>query len=67
MGVITIADLRRLTGKPAHVINYAIDRFGPPPAGRVGISRVWTSAALPALLESIQRTKARPRKQGCAS
>lgn len=56
---LTIADLRRITGEPAHVLNFAIDRHGPQPVGRIGIARVWTEAELPAIRESLRKTAAR--------
>jgi hypothetical protein len=55
MGVITIAELRRVTGLPSHRINYALNRFGPEPSGRIGISLVWAPESLPRILESIGR------------
>ena len=54
--LLTISDLRRLTGEPAHVINHAIQRFGPEPKGRIGISRVWSNDDLPLIQESLRRT-----------
>ena len=32
--LLTIADLRRETGEPAHVLDYALERHGPEPCGR---------------------------------
>jgi len=58
--VLTISDLRRITGQPAHVINHAVSRHGPSPRGRVGIARVWLPEDLPRIVTSIQRT----RRQG---
>ncbi len=54
---ITVSDVRRMTGQPAHVINYAIGRFGPEPLGRIGITRVWDKADLPAIYASLERTR----------
>jgi hypothetical protein len=59
--LLTISDLRRETGQPAHIIKYAIDRFGPEPTGRIGISRVWRAADLPAIQASLQKTSIRSR------
>jgi hypothetical protein len=53
---LTISDLRRLTGEPAHRINHVIGRFGPEPAGRIGISRVWRPDQVAAVKESLRRT-----------
>lgn len=61
-GLITISELRRVTGKPAHVINHAIDRHGPAPAGRIGIARVWRAEDLPRILESIRKTTGRAHR-----
>jgi hypothetical protein len=59
--LLTISDIRRATGQPAHVINHARNRFGPEPAGRIGISRVWRPEDLPAIRESLQRTSLHSR------
>jgi hypothetical protein len=59
--VITLSDLRRITGQPAHVINYAIGRFGPEPSGRIGITRVWDKADLPVIHASLERKRLRDR------
>ncbi|HEX3999420.1 MAG TPA: hypothetical protein VHX65_12790 [Pirellulales bacterium] len=53
---IFIGDLRRLTGEPTHIINHAIQRFGPEPRGRIGISRFWSSDDLPLIQASLRRT-----------
>jgi hypothetical protein len=62
-GTLTIADLKRLIGRPAHVINHAISRFGPEPAGRVGIIRFWNEADLPAIVASVDKTNANRQKR----
>lgn len=54
--LVTIGDLKRLTGKPAHTINYAVERHGPAPIARIGIARVWNCSQVPEILESIERT-----------
>jgi hypothetical protein len=56
---ISIADLRRITGEPQHVINHAIARYGPEPSGRVGIIRVWRREDLGRILESLKKTARR--------
>ncbi len=56
---LTISDLRRITGEPAHRINHALNRFGPEPAGRIGIARVWRPDQVPALQESLRKTSER--------
>ena len=56
---LTIADIRRETSQPAHVINHALDRFGPAPAGRIGIMRIWELTQLPEIRESLRKTAAR--------
>lgn len=57
--ILTIADLRRLTKEPRHVIDHALQRFGPPPSGRAGNARVWDGSQLPSILESLRRTAER--------
>lgn len=54
--LISISDVRKITGEPAHRIAYALDRYGPEPAGRVGITRVWSREALPEIQESLRKT-----------
>jgi hypothetical protein len=56
---LTIRDIRRATNEPAHVINHALDRFGPAPVGRIGIARVWRPEDLPAIRESLRKTSIR--------
>ena len=53
---ICLADIERETGLPRHVINYAINRRGPEPIGRVGITRVWPRSALNEIRTAIERT-----------
>jgi hypothetical protein len=55
---LTVADVRRITGQPAHVVNYAIGRYGPEPAGRIGNARIWRPEDLPKIRESIAKTQA---------
>jgi len=57
--VLTITDLRRITGKPRHVICHALDRYGPAPAGRIGITRIWKREALPLIRQSLAKTERR--------
>ncbi len=59
--LLTLSDLRKLTGAAKHVLNHAIDRFGPEPSGRIGIARVWTRDTLPRILESLAKTQANNR------
>jgi len=59
-GIVTISDLRRITGLPSHVINHALNRHGPEPSGRIGIYRVWSRDALPEIQRSIARTARKP-------
>jgi hypothetical protein len=58
--LLTIGDLKRITGKPSYAINYAIERHGPAPVGRIGIARVWSRSQLALILESIRRTSGAP-------
>jgi hypothetical protein len=61
--VISIRDLREITGQPSHIINHAIDRYGPEPAGRIGITRVWRRKDLPQIQASLAKTvRGRPAK-----
>jgi hypothetical protein len=60
--LLTISDLRRLTGEPAHIINHAILRFGPEPKGRIGISRVWSRDDLALIQAYLRRTAAHSSK-----
>jgi hypothetical protein len=55
--LLTISDLRRLTGEARHRINYALDRYGPEPAGRIGQVRVWRPEDLPRVEESLAKLK----------
>jgi hypothetical protein len=69
--LLTISDLRRITGEPVHVLNHAIDRHGPEPAGRVGITRLWSSEQLAAIRDALRKTAerstvARRRREVCA-
>jgi hypothetical protein len=59
MEILSIADLRQLTGQPDHVLNHAIRRFGPEPRGRVGITRVWSSDDLPEIQAALAKTARR--------
>ncbi len=59
---LSIADLRRITGQPSHIINHAIERYGPEPAGRVGITRVWRREDLDQIKESLRKTAERSTK-----
>ncbi len=60
--VLTLSDLRRMTGKPAHIINYALNRFGPQPTSRIGLTRVWRQSDLPAIASALERTSARSHR-----
>lgn len=52
--LLTIADLERLIGKPRHQINYALQRFGPPPRGRVAGVRTWSHEDVEAITGAIE-------------
>ena len=56
---LTNRDLQRLAGLPRHVIAYAIVRFGPEPAARIGHVRVWTYDQLPLIHAALSRTAVR--------
>jgi hypothetical protein len=55
---ITLRELRDITGEPAHVINHALDRHGPKPAGRIGLIRYWRKSDLAGILEALAKTAA---------
>jgi len=61
--VYTIGDLRRHFNQPTHVLDYAIERFGPAPASRVGSARVWTDGQLAEIQESLKRTAERSTRR----
>jgi hypothetical protein len=68
--ILSIADLREITGLPTHTINYALNRYGPKPTGRLGIVRIWRREDLPQIQEALQKTAAHcthPRHVGAAS
>ena len=52
----TLRDVMRLYGQPRHIVDYALDRYGPEPCGRVGIARIWRADDLPAIEEAIRKT-----------
>ncbi len=56
---ISVADVIRITGEPRHVVTYALSRFGPEPAGRIGITRVWLREDLPQIQEALRKTSKR--------
>ncbi len=60
--LLTVSDLRKLLGLPRHRIAYAIDRFGPEPAGRMGTTRFWNESDLPSIVESVDRAHANDQK-----
>ena len=62
---VTIGTLVQITRKPAHVINYALSRYGPEPAGRIGIIRVWSRDDVPKIIESLRRTTERSTSTQC--
>lgn len=53
---ITLRELRDITGEPSHVINHALDRHGPKPAGRIGLIRFWRKSDLAEILEALAKT-----------
>ena len=57
--ILTMGDLKRVTGEPYHVVNHAVNRFGPQPRARIGIHRIWDSSDLPAIRDSLDRTAER--------
>ena len=54
----TVRRLREKYSLPPNVISYAIDRYGPEHAGRVGITRYWAPDDLPAIREALRKTGA---------
>ncbi len=65
--LITLSDVRKQTGQPAHVINHALDRYGPEPAGRIGIARVWHREDLPKILAALEKTGTRRHRSEAAT
>ena len=55
---LTIRELRGIFSLPPNIINYAIDKYGPEHARRVGITRIWPREDLPAIRESLRKTGA---------
>ena len=69
-GLLTLGDIQRLTGETARVVDHALRSFGPEPAGRVGITRVWAAKDVPKIRESLKRTASRStslRRRGVRS
>ena len=60
---ISIADIERITRQPRHVINHAINRHGPEPRGRVGITRIWNESDLPSIKRSLELTASDSRSR----
>jgi hypothetical protein len=61
ISLLTLSDLRKHFGKPSHQINHAIERYGPEPAYRVGMTRVWVPEQLDDIRDSLQKTSGRNR------
>lgn len=53
--LLTLGDLRRETGEPAHILNYAISTYKIEPRGRVGIIRVWNRDDLEQIKSALRR------------
>jgi hypothetical protein len=53
---LTLADLRRQFRQPRHVLNYALETYGPAPTFRVGLIRFWSRDLLPQIQESLGKT-----------
>lgn len=53
---ISIADIQSETQLERHKINHALMRHGPPPRGRIGITRVWFRSDLPAIRAALRKT-----------
>ena len=58
-GILTTAEIRRETGEPWHIINYAINRYGPEPVARLGMMRLWCRSDLSHIRASIEKTPRR--------
>lgn len=61
--LLTIRDLRRIIGQPAHVLNYALQLHGPEPVARIGIARCWAPEQLDEIRESLKRTAERSTRR----
>lgn len=55
---VTIRTIRELYSLRPNVIDYAIDRYGPKPIGRIGITRIWSAESLPAIEAALRKTGA---------
>ncbi len=38
---LTLADLKQHFGQPRHILNYALETYGPAPSFRIGFMRFW--------------------------
>jgi hypothetical protein len=56
---LTVRDIARQTGRPFHVIKYAIAAHNIREAGRVGVIRLFTSDQLPAIEAALASTSKR--------
>jgi hypothetical protein len=73
--LLTITDLGRLLGLRPYAVNYAIQKLGIEPTGRIGIARVWSESQLPAIREAVNQTtrskaitgRPRPKKSNVAT
>ena len=67
---LTFAELKRITGEPVYVLDYAIRNYGPEPIARIGSARIWNRKQLPAIKASLSRTAANSklsRRRGAAT
>ena len=53
--MLTIGRIPEIVGAPLHRVRYALDTYGPAPAGRVGNYRVWSEESLPEIKATLER------------
>ncbi len=63
---LLIGDLARIFNLDRHVIDWAVSKHGPEPAGRLGMYRCWSKSQLAAIRKSLDKTeqsgRGRPRQ-----
>ncbi len=58
MKVLTLSQLCQQFSVPRWRMDYAIDKYGPPPVTVAGRTRLWDEAQLPEVQASLDRTQA---------
>jgi hypothetical protein len=55
-GFLTFADLKRITGEPVYILDYALRNYAPAPTARIGTTRLWRQDALREIRAALART-----------